>query len=248
MDIAELEASLLQAPLTQAAPPRPSKVRKLGWVLASAFFAFHATVLIIYNFPAKGLAEGLRSKLNRVVRYNTYMRTIGSGQSWNMFAPNPYRTNNFLQVRVTDASGQTWDMQHDIYGNRGYPYLFYDRMGKVTRRVIEKKGYRRDYAAWICRDWERTNGEPARRVELRQMWTHIPQPEKVIAAAKGNPLNMGYDPMSLPQHEKDLESYTCRTLTEGQLSPEVRERLGIEPGSDYRATHQRTCWDRKGQP
>ena len=59
-------------------------------------------------------------------------------QSWAMFAPNPHRSNVFMKVMVKDEAGEIWDLKHDIYGKREYPYLWYDRMGKINRRLIDQ--------------------------------------------------------------------------------------------------------------
>ena len=70
--------------------------------------------------------------------------SAGQGQH---FAPNPNRTNVFIRVLVEDEQGEIWDMKHDMYREDRYPYFFYARQGKINRRIDDKKGYQRDYAA-----------------------------------------------------------------------------------------------------
>lgn len=217
-------------------------------VLVSAFVLYHTTILLVHNLPGGGLSKGLHRYFNDKFEMATYMRATGNSQSWAMFAPNPHRSNMFMKVLVKDAKGEVWDMKHDIYGRRTYPYTFYDRMGKINRRIISAEGYRRHYAAWVCREWERTHeGEAPEEVQFIKMWTRIPPPNKVFAAARGNPFRMGFDPMKLHLHEREEETIRCRTTRHGQLPNYLRERYGFEPidEKEIRNLEMRTWWDQK---
>jgi hypothetical protein len=226
-----------------------------GVVAVSVYVLYHVAVLLVHNLPSKGLAEGLRRHfakpcpqntdtcrmINDSIGMNDYMRATGNTQSWAMFAPNPHRHNVFMRVLVKDKSGEVWDLKHDIYGKRAYPYLFYDRMGKINRRIIDQKGYRRHYAAWVCRDWERAHdGEPAVEVQFVKLWTVIPPPNKVFRF-------MGYDPMKLHLHERDEETIRCASTRQAQLPDHLLERFGIEPppGRSYLELYTRTWWDKQ---
>jgi hypothetical protein len=211
------------------------------WLLAvmSLFVAYHALVLLVHNLPAKGLSKQVHTVFNEKLQAATYMRATGNTQSWAMFAPNPHRSNMFMKVLVKDGAGEVWDLAHDIYGRRTYPYLFYDRMGKINRRLIEEKGYRRHYAAWVCREWEMTHGgEAPEEVQFVKMWTQVPPPEKVYKY-------MGYDPMKLYLNQREEESIRCSTSYHGQLPDEMRARLGLPEGKSgrFRDVHVRTWWD-----
>lgn len=210
-----------------------------GKLLVSAFIAYHVAVLLVHNLPNKGLSHRLYGLFNKHLAMNDYMRATGSSQSWAMFAPNPHRSNFFMKVFVKDADGDEWDMKHDIYGKRHYPYLFYDRMGKINRRIISQKGYRRPYAAWVCREWERTHGgTPAEEVRFVKTWTRIPPPRAVFRA-------MGYDPMELHVYEREQETIRCRTARNAQLPPELRARYGLpeDSGTRFLKAYGRTWWD-----
>jgi hypothetical protein len=262
-DEESLAHGLLHAPIPE--PERPRPWAYANWVIAliSIFVAYHATVLLVHNLPNKALSRGLHKWFNDphevevfgkkwepTLAMRTYMQATGNTQSWAMFAPNPHRSNTFMKVLVEDKDGEVWDMAHDIYGRRRYPYLFYDRMGKINRRIIEQKGYRRHYAAWVCREWERTHGgEAAKEVQFVKMWTRVPPPEKQIKEAKGNPFKMGYDPMELKLFQREEQSIRCRTTRHGQLPNYLRERYGLPLLEDeekvFRPVIRRTWWDKK---
>ena len=263
----ETPPSGLAQGLLHEAVPEPERPRTWaypwwGIALVSLFVAYHATVLLVHNLPNKGLSKDLHKWFNDPhevellgktrkpsLAMRTYMRATGNSQSWAMFAPNPHRSNTFMKVMVKDADGEVWDLKHDIYGRRRYPYLFYDRMGKINRRIIEQKGYRRHYAAWVCREWERTHGgEPAEEIQFVKMWTRVPPPQKLIAQAQGNPLKMGYDPMELKLFQRKEDAVRCRITQHAQLPDYLRERYGLPPlenESTFKPVRVRTWWDKK---
>lgn len=246
-------------------PERPRKWAYANWLIAliSVFVAYHATILLVHNLPNGGLSKELHVWFNKEHKVEvfgsewkpnldmrTYMQATGNTQSWAMFAPNPHRSNSFMKVMVKDQDGDVWDMAHDIYGRRRYPYLFYDRMGKINRRIIEQKGYRRHYAAWVCREWERTHdGEPPVEIQFVKMWTRVPRPEKLIAEAGGNPFKMGYDPLELKLFQREEDAIRCRTTRNAQLPNVLRERYGLPLLEDeskvFRPVVHRTWWDKQ---
>ena len=197
-----------------------------GWMLrivAGAFFAYHALVLTVYNLPSRPPATEIRRLATRYLGMDAYMRNLGLTQGWGMFAPNPHRSNTFLRVYVEDADGEIYDMRHDAYLRRRYPYLFYDRLAKINRRLVESKGYRRAYAAFVCRAWAKDHGgRPPKRVFFEKLWTLVPPPEKVYRT-------MGYHPRQLHLHRRKEESFVCANIVHGQLPPELLGRFGLSP-------------------
>ncbi|MBX7081372.1 MAG: hypothetical protein K1X88_19380 [Nannocystaceae bacterium] len=210
-------------------------------LLMSLAVGYHALVLLVHNLPGKGLSKDVHVFFNEKLQASAYMRATGNTQSWAMFAPNPHRSNMFMKVLVKDKDGEIWDLAHDMYGRREYPYLFYSRMGKINRRLMEEKGYRRHYAAWVCRDWEMTHGgESPDEVQFVKMWTQVPPPQKVYPT-------MGYDPMKLHLNQREEETVRCSTSYHGQVPEDIRERLGLPPQHPgrFRDVHVRTWWDQK---
>jgi hypothetical protein len=234
---------LLRAPMPD--DDRPGRRWAYPWwlmILISFAIAYQASVLLVHNLPGKGLASKLHTHFNEKLDAGNYMRATGQVQSWAMFAPNPHRSNVFMKVLVKDKQGEIWDLAHDIYGKRTYPYLFYDRMGKINRRVVEEKGYRRHYAAHVCREWELDHGgEAAEEVQYVKMWTQIPPPEKLIM--KG----WWYDPMKLHLHQREEDAVKCATVYHGQVPNYIREREGLPllPEGKFRDVTIRTWVDTK---
>lgn len=199
-----------------------------GWKAAavSLFVLYHLLALTQHTTPSTGLAERFNRRFAELLRSGAYMRATSSVQSWAMFAPNPHRSNMYLQVRVVTNDGREIDLLHDIYGRRDFPYFFYDRMGKVNRRLLEQERYQSPYAAWVCREWARTHGgEAPVRVNYTKMWTKLPHPRKAIAT-------MGFDPFELKLHKQDLKGFDCATTTHAQLPNDIRARYGFDPLPD----------------
>jgi hypothetical protein len=206
-------------------------------LLVSLFIGFHIATLLVYSMPSRGVMSGLNRLLNRYAEMSGYMGLVGNTPSWGMFAPDVARLNAFTRVLVEDRSGQAHDFLHDIHARRRYPYLFYDRMGKVNRRLIERpQQYRAPYAAWVCRDWERTHGgEPAHAVRLVTAWTRIPPPLQAYPT-------MGYEPRDLPLEQASPETFECASIPHGQLPPGLRARYGLPaaPADAFRDVFVRT--------
>lgn len=219
-----------------------------GKMLVSVVILFHLTILLVWALPGKGLVKGTHKFFNEHFDMSTYLRATGTRQSWAMFAPNPNRTNIFVRVMVEDQEGEIWDLQHDIYKRRTYPYLWYDRRGKINRRLARTAGYRRHYAAWVCREWEREHGELPKEVRFIKLSTRIPKPKKLWKATKGQPWR-GYNPNKLRLNKKDEGKFTCSTTPHAQLPDYLRERYGMEPGEEgaFRSVRIRTWIDLREQ-
>ncbi|HLT38032.1 MAG TPA: hypothetical protein VK034_17220, partial [Enhygromyxa sp.] len=162
-------------------------------------------------------------------------------QSWGMFAPTPNRTNTFVQVYVEDQEGQVWDFEQDIWEENRYPYIWYDRRGKVNRNIDGKKHHQRVYGAWVCREWERIHGgESARSVTFIKRWTVVPKPRDVIK-------RRGWNQWEAPFKQVEQETITCKTVVHGTLPNYLRERYGLPliDDKDFRPVVQRTWWDKR---
>jgi hypothetical protein len=240
-DWRSLAASLLQgdprAPVERRVPPA---LALAGRVLVSLFVAYHAAVLVVYNLPAAGLSRGLFHWFERRLGAADYIAATGSRQVWSMFAPNPPRENVFIRVLVEDQEGELHDVEHDIYGRRSHPYVFYEHMGKVNQRLAEEILQRRSYAAWVCREWQRDHaGQPARAVHLVRLSTRIPTPAEVAAGTD--------DPRERPPRREPLEVVSCATAPWAQLPPRLRQRYGFAPAApgSFRRGPGRTWAERR---
>lgn len=252
----DLGDTLLHQPRPDDDRPRERwAYRPLVMLLVSLAVGYHALVLLVHNLPGKGLAREVHTFFNEKLQSSNYMRATGNSQSWAMFAPNPHRSNMFMKVLVKDAAGEIWDIKHDMYGKRSYPYLFYSREGKINRRLIEEKGYRRHFAAYVCRQWEMEHeGEAPEEVQFIKMWTQVPAPDKtgprrVDSDGDGtkDSIYVGYDPMQLHLNQREEDTIRCSSSYHGQVPEEIRERVGLPPTNSgrFRDVHVRTWWDNK---
>lgn len=228
---------------------RSSRRRRIALrALVSAFVAYHALTLLLHVLPNGGLAGPFFRQADRLLRVNQYMRASSNIQSWSMFAPNPFRSNIFVRAYVYPREGERWDMGIDAHGRRTYPYIVYDRMAKIDRRLAEQTHYLTPVGAWLCREWERLHGgEPALRVEFYKRVTEVPAPEAVYEAPpelRPSWTSIGFDPLRLPVTETHLRTIECAVTPEAQLSPAIRARLGLPPAPDghYLPIEVETWW------
>jgi hypothetical protein len=152
---------------------------------------------------------------------------------------------------VTDRDGEVWDLYTDANSprNKASPWVIYDRMGKITRRVTsEATHFQKWVARYHCRKWALEHGgELPRSVEIIKQWYVIPPPEKV---RKRGP----YDPAKfLAAHGQQKRVYRalCATEPDAQPTNEIRLRHGLPevPEAEiHRATkprHDRWAADRR---
>jgi hypothetical protein len=241
---APLHETLLRAPAV-AAERRPSSRWAYpvgGLLLASVFVLYHVTILLVWNTPGKGLAKSFHASFLKQTYGYEYFNGTRNNQSWAMFAPNPNRSNNFVQVYVRDLDGQDWDFEQDIWGDDRYPYIWYDRRGKVNRRIDGKQHFQRIYGAWVCREWERTHaGVPPKSVTFIRRLTRVPSPREVIDAG-------GWDQWQAPHKQTEQETVTCKTVAHGTLPNQLRERYGlpmIDEDAALIPVRNRTWWDQR---
>jgi hypothetical protein len=225
-------------------PGSPWAYSLWGILVVSVFVLYHASVLLVWNLPGKGLVKNFHSTFLEQTKAKQYFGGTRLNQSWAMFAPNPNRTNNFVHVYVEDFDGGLWDYEQDIWGEDRYPYLWYSRMGKINRRIDNKKHFQRMYGAWVCREWERRNGgQPAKSVAFVRRVTRVPHSQEVLEAG-------GWDQWQAPFEQTEQETINCKTVQHGQLPNELRIRYGFEPRDEdeekrvFRDISLRSWWDK----
>lgn len=229
--------------------PAPAQGERLGdrWVyspaailLVSVALLYHLAVLLVWNGPGQDLAKPFQTSFLTAVEAYPYFRATRNDQSWAMFAPNPDRTNNFIKVFVIDKDGERWDFGQDIWGEDRYPYIWYDRRGKVNRNLDGKKNYQRIYGAWVCREWERQHGgEAAKAVRFIKHWTQVPEPKEVLARG-------GWEQWAAPVKVFEQETVRCAKLEHGTLPNALRARYGlpsIDESTGFRKVESKTWWD-----
>jgi hypothetical protein len=237
-----LHASLLHAPAaaSERRPERRWAYPLWAMLLVSVFVLYHTSILLIWNTPGESLAKPFHRGFLETVKGYEYFRGTRNIQSWAMFAPNPNRTNVFVRTFVELPNGEVWDFQQDIWEQDRYPYIWYDRRGKVNRNIDGKRNLQRMYGAWVCREWERTHGgEAPKAVFFVKRVTRVPPAREVIKRG-------GWDQWNAPYKDVDEERVTCKTAIHGTLPNELRERYGLPLLEDERAFRKvniQTWWD-----
>jgi hypothetical protein len=199
----------------------------LGRTLASGVVVTHIVCIALHCIPAKDSCHAFRSAA--VGAAAPWLHLTQTQQSWGMFAPNPMRTNDFLEVWITDAHGDVWDMRSDVNSprNKPVPWIWYDRGGKITRRINgEGKAYRSWVARWYCREWALDHGgELPRTVELVKVWYAIPSPDAVAKRGYYRPADL----LARSGQRTSLLTVRCATEDFAQPTNEVRARHGLPP-------------------
>ncbi|MEZ4430576.1 MAG: hypothetical protein R3A51_23115, partial [Nannocystaceae bacterium] len=144
----------------------------LGRLLAGGFVAFHITAVAVWVLPQKDCLSTFRHRAADPFR--DYLSVTRTAQSWNMFAPNPPRSNVFLKVLVTDQDGKVFDLNTDVYAEerKPIPWIWNDRLRKMNRRITGKRDgknsfYQKWHARYFCRDWALQHaGREPEKVEL----------------------------------------------------------------------------------
>ncbi|EDM75878.1 hypothetical protein PPSIR1_08187 [Plesiocystis pacifica SIR-1] len=227
---------------------------KDGWVYAygafgrgvvMTFVAVHLACVAAWSIPDKDCTRSFRAPAREVVK--PWMYRTQTHQSWNMFAPNPTRSNVFMKVFVTDAEGELWDLYTDANSprNKIQPWFIYDRMGKITRRVTGKgKHYQKWVARYHCRMWAlEHDGEVPEEVMIMKQWYRVPSPETMRKRGPYQP----EDYLAKHGHQKEVYTAKCATEPDAQPTNELRRRHGlpeVDEATIHRATkRRRPRWD-----
>ncbi len=203
----------------------------VGRALVGSLVVWQLVAVATWLVPDKDCVRSFREPARRV--FAKWLTVTQTDQAWGMFAPNPPRNNVFLEVLVTDANGDVWDMRTDVYAaeRKPIPWIWNDRMRKMNRRIIGGESgptewYRKWHARWYCRQWAlEHDGVAPREVSLVKLSYKIPSPDQVFE-------NGWYSPEELLERTgtKTVE-YTeqCATAVMGQLPDALRERHGLPP-------------------
>jgi hypothetical protein len=193
------------------------------WI--ATLLTVHIAAVATWGIPDKGCTESFRKPAKQVVA--RWLNPTATYQSWNMFAPNPSRSNVFMNVYVTDLRGETWDLYTDANSprNKQQPWWIYDRMGKITRRVTgDGPHFQKWIARYHCRNWALEHeGELPRKVEIVKQWYVIPTPDRLRKIGPYEPAEY------LAKHGKNELVYTawCAREPDGQPTNEQRVRHGL---------------------
>jgi hypothetical protein len=210
-------------------PPRAADIRAarepgpalahgaLGRSLILFAVLYHSLAVGLTLLPSYAILNKWRSPAASI--FGSWLRGTGTNQSWQMFAPNPPRSNTFLKTVVIEADGERWDLRNNAFHYRPNPWIWNDRMRKMHRRMAGKgKHYLRYWATWQCREWTLLTGELPVEIEMSKITTNIPSPDAV--AEKGP-----YHPRKLKPRESHLQDQACKG--DGELPLFMKERYGL---------------------
>jgi hypothetical protein len=207
----------------------------LGRYLVGVLTLYHVVGVACWLLPDKDCFSW-RTATHEPFR--KWLEMTHTTQGWKMFAPNPPRSNMFLQVVVHTKAGEAVDMNTDMYheSQRPMPWIWYTRLRKINRRIAGGEGgsgswYQKWHGRWYCRQWAlEHDGELPEKVVLSKITYTIPTPEEV---AKKGP----YDPWQRLQElgkTEHLLTVRCDDEVEAQPPNLVRARHGLPPASNVR--------------
>ncbi|MCA9654557.1 MAG: hypothetical protein H6712_17545 [Myxococcales bacterium] len=221
----------------------------LGRFLVGSLTLYHVVGVACWLLPDKDCVSW-RTYTHEP--FKKWLEMTQTTQGWSMFAPNPPRSNMFLKVEVTDASGQVLDMNTDVYhpSQRPIPWIWYTRQRKINRRIAGSEGghgswYQKWHARWFCRTWALEHGgELPKKVELKKISYGIPSPEQV--ASQGP-----YDPWQRLEEtgkETSLHTVFCEDEVGAQPVNVIRARHGLPPADNVKRwnmlRNKKERWDR----
>lgn len=173
------------------APPGapPLAFGPLGRLAVGAIILVQIVGVALWLVPDKAICASWRGPARRALQ--PWLALTQTTQGWGMFAPNPPTGNVFLKIEVTRPSGEVVDLRTDVYAREQMPipYLGYDRMRKVNRRVLtEGARFRPWVARYWCRRWAREHGgELPKEVRLLRLGYPIPRPEELAQSGPYDP-------------------------------------------------------------
>lgn len=190
----------------------------IGRAVALFAFCWHTTAVGLLLFPQFQIFNGWRAPAKAL--FGTWLSGTGTSQSWEMFAPNPPRSNQFMKTVVVQQDGERWNLANNAFDYRPNPWIINDRMRKMHRRMIGKgKWYLRYWVSYHCRDWALRTGEMPKEIEVWSITTRIPSPEAVnvwqpkkLKGRKdpsGAITGQAYDPRKLHVKETHVQTHQC---------------------------------------
>jgi hypothetical protein len=130
----------------------------MGEALISGFIFLVVIINVAWNLPPSEVQRRVKPVLEPLAAIT------GLGQGWAMYAPEPVRRLEVLDVRVTMADGQTrvWTNTRD--GNVVAPFVW-SRWQKLKELAVRKPEIRPELARWVTHKLTEPSEQPV-RVEM----------------------------------------------------------------------------------
>lgn len=136
--------------------------------MIGALVALILLVGIAWNLPTSEIKNRLVLVLRPVAT------ATGTDQVWQMYAPNPVRRLEVVEVHVTtaDAGDRVWALQRGdlVIG----PFTWY-RWQKLKEQLVRKPAIRAEFARWVVRELAPPPAQPT-FVEMTLRTTDMPPP------------------------------------------------------------------------
>ena len=157
-----------------------------GEVLISAPVTAALVIGVVWNLPDSEIKRSAQPSLQPLAVAS------GADQIWRMYAPDPVRRIEILEIHVTmaDGSDRVWSFNQ---GERVIGQFHWYRWQKLKEQAIREPGIRAGLAMWVVRHLT-TPGEQPQRVRMIFRSEELLPPGKVGTPATEN------DTL----HEKDL--------------------------------------------
>lgn len=153
-------------------PPTATNWRLVG---IQCFVIFHIIVLVCCGVPG---SFPLKDRLLQVL--NPYALRVGLWQYWNMFAPEPFSLNAYLEAEIEFADGTKSVWSFPQMSKMGYFERMcserYRKWAVDEIRLDEKSLFWADTARYVARKAQTDPSNPPHIVSLRRHWHVIEDP------------------------------------------------------------------------
>ncbi len=134
----------------------------------SAMIILILAIGVVSNLPDAAITRAA----SRVV--DPIMLTLGLDQKWTMYAPDPPRRQENIEVHIAMADGRekVWTLPrlNPVFG-----VAFSHRWRKLKENLLADKGIRPDFAHWVVREITRPGDHPV-RVDMLLQTEDLPPP------------------------------------------------------------------------
>jgi hypothetical protein len=144
-----------------------------GEVLISGFALILVLINVVWNLPPSEIQRRVMPVLEPLAALT------GLGQSWAMYAPDPVRRNEVLDVVVTmsDGSKRVWTPTRDDH----VTFVVWCHWHKLKETAVRNEDIRAGIASWVVRELTEPAERPV-RVEMILRSQDVPPPGEIELA------------------------------------------------------------------
>jgi hypothetical protein len=147
---------------------KASDTTRIREIAISAMILVILTIGVVRNLPDSALTQAALPAVDRIAL------PLGLDQNWSMYAPNPPRRQENIEVRITMADGkyEVWTLPrlNPIFG-----VGFSHRWRKFKETLVADEQIRPDFVHWVVREMTPPGEHPA-RVDMFLQTEDLPPP------------------------------------------------------------------------